>query len=109
MFNIVQKKVYFWCESVYDVALSHWYTQNKRGKPQEFPICDKDAAFLSYDDINLFHTTLYSELKPIEAIGWAPWYKSFVNASNICCVDRSGPRGPETDQMPLGRSYFDRG
>ena len=108
MFDILQKNLYFCWETVYDTALSHWYTQNKRGKPQEFPICNKDAVFLSDDKLNLFHITLYSERKPIEAIGWVPWYKSCVNASNICYVDRTDPRGPETDQLPLGRSYFDR-
>ena len=34
------------------------------------------------------------------------WYQSFIDGSNICCVDRIDPWGPEMDHPPLGRSYL---
>ena len=37
--------------------------------------------------------------------GWY-WYQSFIDGSNIWCVDRADPWGPEMDHPPLGRSYL---
>ena len=34
------------------------------------------------------------------------WYQSFIDGSNIWCVDRTDPWGPEMDHPPLGRSYL---
>ena len=37
--------------------------------------------------------------------GWY-WYQSFIDGSNIWCVDRTNPWGPEMDHPPLGLSYL---
>ena len=34
------------------------------------------------------------------------WYQSFMDASNFCGVDRTKPRGPEMDHLPLDRIYL---
>ena len=34
------------------------------------------------------------------------WYQSFIDGSNIWCMDRTDPWGPEMDHRPLGRSYL---
>ena len=34
------------------------------------------------------------------------WYQSFIDGSNIWCVDRTDPWGPLMDHPPLGRSYL---
>ena len=34
------------------------------------------------------------------------WYQSFIDGSNIWCVERTDPWGPEMDHPPLGRSYL---
>ena len=34
------------------------------------------------------------------------WYQSFIDGSNICCINRTDPWDPEMDYPSLGRSYL---
>ena len=37
--------------------------------------------------------------------GWY-WYQSFIDGSNVWCLDRTDPWGPEMDHPPLARCYL---